>query len=91
MGDLGSEHEAALELVIDEFNKLKELDPKHDLLKFSDVVYENGFNQSSEYWTEFNGTFNPDPKSAKLPVASMLAKYYVALRDAANQGKTPSQ
>lgn len=90
MANLASDHDAALELVIDEWTALNKINPKNDLLKYVyDVVPGDGLGYSQQHWKEFKEKFG----SGLL--ASMLAKYYVALRDEvkkiSSSQKTPAQ
>lgn len=84
MGDLASDHDAAIELVRDEYRRLQRHDPKHDLLKYLLSVEDDGiaFSTNESVQNEFLTKYAPKENT---PTAVMLAKYFVALRDAVDK------
>ena len=84
MGDLASDRIAAIELIIDEYHRLCTHSPDHELLKYITSVNENGFEFSpdQERKEKFLDIYAPDERT---PVAVMLTRYFVALRNAADE------
>ena len=87
MGDLASDHDAAILLIIKEYRKLQSHNPKHELLKYITNVSENGFDNVREKYKEFLDRFESpeDKKLNYVKVTKVLASYYVALRDAVDK------
>jgi hypothetical protein len=84
MGDLASDRYAAIELIIEEYSRLKEHDPNHKLLQYLSEVNDNGFvySRDKKVRREFVDKYAPDDKT---PVAVMFTKYFVDLRDAVDK------
>jgi len=80
MPDFSSDQDAAVYLVTTEYQRLQEHNPKHSLLKYLHQVSGDGFIYSGDgkVMEEFLDRYAPGEE----PVAVMLARYYVVLRDA---------
>jgi len=87
MGDLASDHDAAIELIIDYSRRLKSREPNHELLQYISDVTEDGFEFVEEKYSEFLDRFETpeDKKKENIKVAKVLASYFVALRDAVEE------
>jgi hypothetical protein len=83
MGDLASDHDAAIELIISEYQRLQSHDPKHELLQYITDVNNEGFTQVGDKYEEFLDRFETpeDKKLDYIKRAKVLASYFVALRD----------
>ena len=83
MGDLGSDHEAAIELIIDEYQRLQKHNPNHELLQYVKNVNKEGFETIGEKYEEFLDKFETeeDKKLPNIKVVKVYAAYYVALRN----------
>jgi len=84
MGDLASDHDSAIELIIGEYRRLYSHNPNHELLKYICDVSDDSFRYSPDkkIRQKFVDAYAPDERT---PVAVMLAKYFVALRDAVDR------
>ena len=85
MGDLASDHDAAIELVIEEYRRLHTHDSKHELLQYITNVRDNGFKhvKSKEFFDRFETP--EDKKLDYIKMARVLCSYYVALREAVDK------
>jgi len=97
MGDLASDHDAAIELIISGYRRLQAHNPKHELLQYITNVTDQGFKNVGEKYEEFLNRFET-PKDKKLDcikVAKVLTSYFVALRNTADEiegiDRTPKQ
>ena len=79
MADLASEHDAAIELMRDEYRRLQKHEPNHDMLKFIGELKDDEFRYSSDekIMNEFLDKYAPGDTTATVA----LANYYVALRN----------
>ena len=87
MTSLADDHDAANGLVLDGYDRLRKLDPDHELLSFYDRVSDGCLAPQPGKIDEFYDRFEA-PEDKKLPgikVAKVLATYFVALRDAADE------
>ena len=80
MGDLTSDHDSAIELVIGAYRKLKKLNPEHDLLKYIKKVTSNGFDNVSKFREDYIEKFGKDQKREM----GVMTNYYFALEKAAD-------
>ena len=81
MTGIAEDHDAAIELVRDEWRKLRGHNPNSPLLKYASNVTDSGFDEciDAKDRIEFNNLFAADePKY----VAVILGRYFVALRNA---------
>ena len=79
MGDLASEREAAIELIIEGYFKLKKYNPDHDLLKYITKMSKSSFefSEDEKLRESFLDKYAPNDK---ISVAVMLARYFVDLK-----------
>jgi len=84
MGDLASDREAAISLIIDEYHKLQTHNPKHELLRYITDVTQDSFRYSADQPTRqaFVDKYAP---TDKIPFAVMLTAYLVDLTRAVDQ------
>ena len=88
MTDIGSDHDAAILLVVEEYRRLQSHDPKHEILQYLTKVEDNGFDYvSGEKYKEFLDKFETteDKKFDHIKVAKVLVSYYIALRNAVDK------
>jgi hypothetical protein len=87
MVDLASDHDTAIELIIDEYHRLQKHNPNHELLQYITDVNEDGFENVNSKYEEFLDKFesSEDKKLPNIKVAKVLTSYYVALRDAVDK------
>ena len=84
MGNLADDHDAAIEFVVEEYRRLYSHNPDHDLLKYIDEVSDDGFIYSLDEAVkkEFFANYAKEPDT---PIAAMLSRYYLALRNAVDK------
>lgn len=97
MGDLASDHDAAIELIIGEYHRLHAHNSNHELLQYITNVNSQGFENLGEKYEEFLDRFET-PEDKKLDyviVAKVLTSYFFALRNASDKiegiDRTPKQ
>lgn len=85
MGDLASDHESAISLIIDEYRRLKKHNENHELIKYLSKVEDGGFNYSNneKILNEFLDKYSP--RSENTPTAVMFTRYYTDLRNAVDK------
>ena len=81
MGDLASDHDAAISLIIDEYRRLQKHDSNHKLLKYLSKVENDGiaYAKDEKIIDEFLDKYAP--KEENTPTAVMLARYFIDLRE----------
>ncbi len=82
MGDLAGDRESAIELIIRDSAQLRAIAPEHPLLKYICNVTEQGFElaQDEAVQRDFFDKYARDRhgnKKTEIPVAVLLANYYV--------------
>jgi len=84
MGDLASDHESAISLIIDEYRRLEKHDNTHKLLKYIFDITNEGFKYSKDkkIRNEFFDKYNPTEDNS---TAGMLADYWIDLRNAVDK------
>ena len=84
MGDLASDRESAVSLIIDEYRRLQKHDSNHKLLQPIYNVTDSGFKYSKDekILDEFLDKYAPNNSTS---VAVMLARYFVDLRKAVDK------
>jgi hypothetical protein len=87
MGDLASDHDAAIELIIDGYRRLQAHNPEHELLQYITNVTDQGFENVRDKYDAFLDRFETpeDKKLDYVKVAKVLTSFFVALRDAADE------
>lgn len=87
MGDLASDHEAAIRLIIKEYRRLQAHDQEHELLEYIDAVTDDGFEINVKKDNEFLDRFETyeDKKSHTIKLAKVLTNYFFALKKAADK------
>lgn len=87
MTDLASDHDAAIELIIGKYRRLKAHDPKHELLQYVTNVTDNGFENVRDKYEAFLERFETpeDKKLDQIKVAKVLLSYYDALKEAVDK------
>lgn len=87
MGDLASDHDAAIELIIGEYRRLQAHNPEHQLLQYITNVTRQGFENVRDKYEEFLDRFETpeDKKLDHVKVAKVLTSYFVALRNASDE------
>lgn len=87
MGDLASDHDAAIELIIEEYGRLYTHNSEHELLKYITNISSEGFEYVSGEHVEFLDRFetSEDKKLDYIKVAKVLGSYFVALRNAVDE------
>ena len=97
MGDLASDHDAAIELIIDGYRRLQTHNPEHELLQYITNISDQGFENVRGKYEEFLDRFETpeDKKLDYVKVAKVLTSYFVALRNASDEiegiDRTPKQ
>ena len=97
MGDLASDHDAAIKLIIGEYYRLNAHNPKHELLQYITNVNSQGFENVRDNYEEFLDRFETpeDKKLDHVKVAKVLTSYFIALRNASDKiegiDRTPEQ
>lgn len=79
MVDIGTEHVAALELVVTEYHRLQTADPDHNLLKYIEEPSVACNKHKLALTNEFIERFSSSPGA---PVTAILGTYCAALRRA---------
>lgn len=87
MGDLASDREAAIELIIRGYRRLQAHNPQHELLQYITNVTNDGFDPVPHMYNAFLDRFETeeDKKSDHIVVARVLTSYFVALRNASDE------
>lgn len=82
--------ESSYLLVTEAWARLRDLDPRNDLLKFADVDEHEGFVYNKDHLLEASHRFSKDGMKpmGERPVTYFNAQYSIALRDAANRIET---
>ena len=81
MGNLADDRESAIELILRDVPKLRELQPEHPLLKYIGEVRAEGFTLTDNptLQREFYGKYM---RGERTPVGVILGAYYVDLHTA---------
>jgi hypothetical protein len=82
MSDIASDHDAAIMLIVEEYQRLQKHNPNHELLKYITKVGCTGFENKREYMYEF---LNKYSKKENEYWACVLTRYYVDLRNAVDK------
>ena len=87
MGDLASDHEAAIKLIIREYRRLSALNPNHELLQYVTKVSNHSFENVRDKYDAFLDRFetSEDKKLDYVKVTKVLTSYFVALRNASDE------
>jgi len=86
MTGLASDHDAAIDLVLEGYGRLESLDPDNELLQFyrrtpEGLELQDG--REEAFFDRFQDA--DDRKSGHVKIAKVLGTYFVALRDAADR------
>ncbi len=81
MGDLASDHDAAIELIVEEYKRLESHGKNHELLKYLEGVSDEEIKYSNDnkIREEFIDKY---AKRKDTPYAVMLTNYFIDLRNA---------
>ncbi len=85
MGDLASDHDSAISLIIDEYRRLEKNNKNHELLKYLSKVENEGIAYSNDEKTLDEFLDKYAPKEENTPTAVMLTRYFVDLRKAVDK------
>lgn len=90
MSDSADDYEAGLELCLNEHRRLARLNPAHELLRYGDVREGDTFFMYSEaHLDEAAKRFGTGVRPQGVRAcAAMLARHYIALREAADAAAT---
>ena len=85
MGDLASDRESAIRLIIEEYRKLQKHNENHELLKYLSKIEDDGiaYSNDEKILDEFLNKYAPIKENT--PTAVMLARYFVDLRKAVDK------
>ncbi len=87
MGDLASDHDAAIQLIIGEYHRICSHNKDHELLQYISNVTQDGFEFVKDKYLPFLERFETeeDKKGDVIRVAKVLTAYFIALRRAADE------
>ncbi|MBS3143786.1 hypothetical protein J4446_02845 [Candidatus Woesearchaeota archaeon] len=87
MGDIVSDHEAAIRLVIGAYRRLQAHNPQHELLKYITNVTDEGFDNVEERCEQYLDRFETpeDKKKDYVMIGKVLCSYFIALRNASEE------
>src|SRR3989344_5530766 len=85
MGDLASDHESAIRLIIDEYRRLEKHDKTHKLLTYLSKVQDDGiaYSKDEKVLDEFLDKYAPIKEHT--PTAVMLTRYFIDLGKAVDE------
>ncbi|MFA5174135.1 MAG: hypothetical protein WC438_03055 [Candidatus Pacearchaeota archaeon] len=86
MGDLASDHDNAISLVIEGYQKLKSLNPQHELLQYFSQKEDNLEWIEDKQDAFFNKFEDPEDKKLDyVKMAKVFASYFCALKKAVDK------
>ncbi len=86
MGDLGTDYDSGIELIMRAHEELRAKNPNHELLRFVTTRPEGIF-YSREHYDEMLRRFAPDENT---PALKMMINYFLALEEAIDPARVPA-
>ena len=85
MGDLASDHDSAIRLIINEYRRLEKHNKNHKLLTYLSKVHDEGIAYSNDEKVVDEFLDKYAPINENTPAAVMLTRYYIDLGKAVDE------